>query len=338
MDSKVWKKDRSLRFAARTAGQLLPLNPLFFLPYFLHRCFPLDDGNTTVLVYNPTKRAQNTERTSSDFGDTYAYLTSVIINPVIPDRGGVRLRLSHGATHSTIKKISHKMSVPRVLASAARTSIHTYDLFFHVSPLCRRPPRFTSSASNENRTTNTQSKEAIPARANPLIDRILRVDHAGELGADRIYAGQMAVLGRSSVAPIIQHMWDQEKHHLATFEKLLPKYRARPTALLPLWHAAGFMLGAGTALLGKRAAMACTVAVEESIGEHYNNQIRDLVERYPDGEYEEILRTIKQFRDEELEHLETGLDNEAELTPAYQALKAAIQLGCKVAIFAAERV
>lgn len=76
------------------------------------------------------------------------------------------------------------------------------------------------------------------------------MDHAGEYGADRIYAGQMAVLGNTKEGPLIQHMWDQEKRHLATFNKYLPKYRSRPTALLPLWHMAGYALGAGTALLG----------------------------------------------------------------------------------------
>lgn len=86
-----------------------------------------------------------------------------------------------------------------------------------------------------------------------LIDRIIRVDHAGELGADRIYAGQLAVLGNTPVGPVIQHMWEQEKEHLETFEKLIPKYRVRPTALLPLWSIAGWVLGASTALLGKNS-------------------------------------------------------------------------------------
>ena len=110
-----------------------------------------------------------------------------------------------------------------------------------------------------------------------MLDRMLRVDHAGEYGADRIYAGQLAVLGKTPVGETIQHMWEQEKVHLATFNRLLPEHRARPTLLLPLWNVAGFALGAGTALLGKEAAMACTVAVEASITEHYNDQIRELV-------------------------------------------------------------
>lgn len=112
----------------------------------------------------------------------------------------------------------------------------------------------------------------------PLVDEIIRVDHAGELGADRIYAGQMAILRNSSMGPTIQHMWDQEKEHRKQFEILIRKYRVRPTVLTPIWNIAGFVLGAGTALLGDKAAMACTVAVESVIVEHYNDQLRQLIE------------------------------------------------------------
>uniref|UniRef100_A0A8C6XJZ6 5-demethoxyubiquinone hydroxylase, mitochondrial n=1 Tax=Naja naja TaxID=35670 RepID=A0A8C6XJZ6_NAJNA len=171
----------------------------------------------------------------------------------------------------------------------------------------------------------------------PVIDRIIRVDHAGEYGANRIYAGQMAVLGRSSVGPVIRQMWEQEKDHLKKMKELVVLYRVRPTILLPLWDVAGYMLGAGTALLGKKAAMACTVAVEESIANHYNNQIRVLVEEDPE-KYKELLQIIKKFRDEEMEHHDTGLDYDAELTPGYSVLKNAIQVGCKAAIFLSERI
>ncbi|KAL1774107.1 5-demethoxyubiquinone hydroxylase, mitochondrial isoform X1 [Sigmodon hispidus] len=168
------------------------------------------------------------------------------------------------------------------------------------------------------------------------VDRIIRVDHAGEYGANRIYAGQMAVLGRSSVGPVIQKMWDQEKDHLKKFNELMVALRVRPTILMPLWNVAGFALGAGTALLGKEGAMACTVAVEESIAHHYNNQIRMLMEEGPE-KYEELLQVIKKFRDEELEHHDTGLDHDAELAPAYALLKRVIQAGCSAAIYLSER-
>ncbi|XP_071477013.1 5-demethoxyubiquinone hydroxylase, mitochondrial-like [Diadema antillarum] len=170
-----------------------------------------------------------------------------------------------------------------------------------------------------------------------MIDRIIRVDHAGELGADRIYAGQMAVLKNTSVGPLIQEMWDQEKHHKETFERLIPQHRVRPTALLPIWNVAGFVLGAGTALMGKEAAMACTVAVEESIGEHYNDQIRALIEDDPEV-HKELLEIIKEFRDDELEHLNTGLEHDAKKAPMYPVLDAVIKGGCKAAIWLSERI
>jgi 3-demethoxyubiquinol 3-hydroxylase len=175
------------------------------------------------------------------------------------------------------------------------------------------------------------------ARRNELLDRVLRVDHAGEVGADMIYAGQLAVLGKSKVGSVIQEMRDQEVHHRKTFERLIMEHRARPTALLPLWNVAGFVLGAGTALLGSKAAMACTVAVEETIGQHYNDQIREIMEKHP-GEFKDLLLTLKTFRDEELEHLQVGIQHDAELAPAYKALKTVIQTGCKGAIWISERI
>lgn len=167
------------------------------------------------------------------------------------------------------------------------------------------------------------------------VGRILRVDHAGEYGANRIYAGQMAVLGRSSVGPVIQKMWDQEKDHLKKFSELMVTFRVRPTVLMPFWNVVGFALGAGTALLGKEGAMACTVAVEESIAHHYNNQIRTLME--DPEKYEELLQVLKKFRDEELEHHDIGLEHDAELAPAYAVLKKVIQAGCSTAIYLSER-
>lgn len=174
-------------------------------------------------------------------------------------------------------------------------------------------------------------------RSRELVDRIIRVDHAGELGADRIYEGQLAVLGKTPVGPVIKQMWEEEKEHLATFNKLMVKHRARPTVLLPLWNIAGFALGAGSALLGKEGAMACTVAVESVIGEHYNSQIRDLMADDPE-KHEELLKIIKKFRDDELHHHDTGLEHDAEKAPFYDAMSQVIKLGCRGAIWISERV
>jgi ubiquinone biosynthesis monooxygenase Coq7 len=167
--------------------------------------------------------------------------------------------------------------------------------------------------------------------------RMIRVDHAGEYGAARIYAGQLAVLGRGDKGDLLRHMQAQERVHLATFSGLIASRRVRPTALLPFWHLAGFALGAATAALGTRAAMACTVAVEEAIDEHYSDQLAALESRESDCE-PELIETITRFRADELEHRDIGLENEAEKTPGYRLLSAAIKAGCKVAIRISERV
>lgn len=131
----------------------------------------------------------------------------------------------------------------------------------------------------------------------------------------------------------IQHMWDQEKAHLAKFEELTEKYGVRRTALLPIWNVAGFLLGASTAALGQKAAMACTVAVENSIVEHYDSQLRALMESGKVSEEDrEVLETIKKFRDEEQEHHDIGLEHGAEQAPLYKCMTECIKLGCKTAI------
>jgi ubiquinone biosynthesis monooxygenase Coq7 len=169
--------------------------------------------------------------------------------------------------------------------------------------------------------------------AREVVERTIRVDHAGEYGAKRIYEGQLAVLGRTKYGPLIEHMKAQEQVHLDTFSRLIGERRVRPTALLPFWHVAGFALGAASALLGHRGAMACTVAVEEAIDEHYRAQEDTL------GDDEAALRAdIARFRAEELEHRDTGLEHGAEQAPAYRLLSAAIKTGCKIAIKVSERV
>lgn len=170
-----------------------------------------------------------------------------------------------------------------------------------------------------------------------MLHRMLRVDHAGEYGASRIYAGQMAMLGTTPTRSVIQEMWDQEKSHLQKFDEILGEHRVRPTALLPLWNIAGFALGASSALLGKEGAMACTVAVEESVSEHYNSQIRALMEKDPE-KYTELLVLIKELRDDEMAHHDTALEHDAESVPGYWVLKNVIQVGCKAAIYASERI
>lgn len=167
----------------------------------------------------------------------------------------------------------------------------------------------------------------------PETARMVRVDHAGEYGAVRIYDGQLAVLGRGRVRDEIRRMSEQEKRHLATFDRLLPQRRVRPTLLHPLWHVAGFALGAATALMGERAAMACTVAVEEVIDEHYQGQAERLGEADP-----ALSETIVEFRADELAHRDTALAMGAEETLGYDLLSTVVKTGSRLAIWLSERL
>lgn len=168
-----------------------------------------------------------------------------------------------------------------------------------------------------------------------MLERMIRVDHAGEYGAVRIYEGQLAVLGNAVSRPEIEHMAEQERVHLDKFNSLIRERKVRPTALMPLWHMAGFALGAGTALMGEKAAYACTVAVEETIDEHYAEQVAALD---AEGDEKELRDTFEKFRQEELEHRDTALENGAELAPGYEALKVAVKTGSKLAIWLSKRV
>lgn len=164
------------------------------------------------------------------------------------------------------------------------------------------------------------------------LERILRVDHAGEYGAKRIYAGQLAVLGRSPSGDVIRHMAEQEEKHLKTFDELINERHVRPTLLHPLWHAAGFALGAATAMMGEKAAMACTEAVEEVIDEHYAKQAEELGDEEP-----ELKATIEQFRAEELEHRDTAREHDAAGAPGYELLTAGVKAGSRLAIWLSTR-
>jgi 3-demethoxyubiquinol 3-hydroxylase len=163
--------------------------------------------------------------------------------------------------------------------------------------------------------------------------RMIRVDQAGEYGATRIYAGQLAVIRRGRAAGAIREMAEQEQRHLAQFDRLVSERRVRPTALSPLWHIAGYALGAATALMGERAAMACTVAVEEVIDGHYARQAELLGADDP-----ELAETIHAARADELAHRDTALAHEATEAPGYELISAAIRTGARLAIWLSERV
>lgn len=195
------------------------------------------------------------------------------------------------------------------------------------------------------------------------LDRTIRVDQAGELGANFIYRGQYLVLASKypHLKPVLKHMWEQEIHHHNTFNNLQTRRRVRPSLLTPLWRVGAIGMGIGTALISKEAAMACTVAVETVIGGHYNQQLRVLMNQYNIPIYDKItgeklsdeqihykIETspelaqlkdlISTFRDEELEHLDTAIQHDAEKAVPYILLTEAIKLACKGAIWTAERV
>jgi len=170
--------------------------------------------------------------------------------------------------------------------------------------------------------------------------RMIRVDQAGEYGATRIYAGQLAVMGdRAPHSGEIRAMADQEAGHRAQFDALMARRGVRPTALQPLWSAAGYALGAATALIGPEAAMACTAAVETEIDLHYSRQLEELERARSTGDDDpELTDMIAKFRDDEREHHAAAIAAGAERAPAYPLLTAAIRLGCRAAIRLSERI
>lgn len=172
-----------------------------------------------------------------------------------------------------------------------------------------------------------------PGDPRPRTDAMIRVDQAGEYGATRIYAGQLAIMGdRTPAAREIAGMARQEERHRAFFDAMIADRGVRPTLLQPFWAVAGFALGAATAAIGPEAAMACTAAVETEIDRHYSEQLQQLGDSDP-----ELSAAIAEFQAEEVEHRETALAHGAEAAPAYPLMSALIRLGCRVAIETAKR-
>lgn len=173
-----------------------------------------------------------------------------------------------------------------------------------------------------------------PGDARRESQSMVRVDQAGEFGATRIYAGQLAVLGdRSPAARAIAGMANQEERHRAFFDAMMARRGVRPTLLEPMWNVAGFALGAVTAAISPEAAMACTAAVETEIDKHYEDQLVALGDSDP-----ELTDAIRDFQAEEVEHRETALAAGAESAVGYPVLSGLIRLGCKVAIATAKRI
>jgi len=195
------------------------------------------------------------------------------------------------------------------------------------------------TASGASAATET-TPAGLSRSQRECLDSAIRVDQAGEIAANWIYAGQLAVLGKHRVAgPLIQDMWDQEKKHLAVMNKLQLQHRVRPTVLTDVAKVLGYGLGAATAMLGKEAAMACTEAVETVIGEHYDDQLKELESLPQNDESIRLLKeVIREFRDDELEHLDTAVEHDSQSAAAHALLSTAVGAGCKIAIELCKRI
>ncbi|KAI1453703.1 COQ7-domain-containing protein [Annulohypoxylon moriforme] len=256
------------------------------------------------------------------------------------------------------------MSLPRI---RLQTRIVRHDIslsplhdFFVPPPTStqRVRRRFLSTTSRSNATvpTNPSSSPAAKPKRKPLtkeqrefLSSALRVNQAGELAATLIYTAQTPPLvnAHPHLRPLMAHMYAQEEGHFDTFNSLIAKHRVRPTALYPLWSVLATGLGWSTAVMGREAAMACTEAVETEIGGHYNNQIRTLLEMFNQWEAEgyevgeelqSLVKTLRRIRDEELEHLDHAVDNDAKKAEPHWLLTGVIRLGCRGAIWVSERV
>lgn len=172
-----------------------------------------------------------------------------------------------------------------------------------------------------------------PKQLTKELESMIRVDQAGEFGATRIYAGQLAILKKSGIAPTLQHMAAQEEVHLKTFNDLCVSRGVQPTILQPFWHIGGYVMGAVTALMGEKAAHACTIAVEEVIADHYQGQLMKLGSQEP-----ELAAIIRQFREEELDHKDHAEQEGGRDAPAYQAISSVVKKITKTAIWLSERI
>lgn len=210
-------------------------------------------------------------------------------------------------------------------------------------------PKTEPSPSSLDSSSSNKRRKPLSKTQREFLDSALRVNQAGELAATLIYTHQTPPITRTDphLRSLMHHMYSQEAGHFSTFNDMLAKHRIRPTAMYPVWSAAASILGWGTGLMGRKAAMACTEAVETEIGGHYNGQVRILLEwvKQMEDEGEEVgeevrdlVSTLKRIRDEELEHLDEAVEEGAREARPYQLLNRVIRSGCKGAIWISERV
>ncbi|KAF2465557.1 COQ7-domain-containing protein [Lindgomyces ingoldianus] len=234
------------------------------------------------------------------------------------------------------------------LAPSIVTSSQTIRASLFHSTTSPIEPLQNAQTSHPQSLQNEPSRKPLTQSQRDFLDSALRVNQAGELAAVLIYASQTPLVIRSHphLRPLMQHMYDQEAGHFSTFNQLIAKHRVRPTLMYPVWKAAATALGWGTALMGREAAMACTEAVETEIGGHYNEQVRVLLdwaeklEGRGEGseELDGLLKELRRIRDEELEHLDHAVQNDAKSAEPYELLTNVIRGGCRTAIWISEKV
>jgi 3-demethoxyubiquinol 3-hydroxylase len=219
----------------------------------------------------------------------------------------------------------------------------------HVCSSCARRIAARSISTTDVAPNGDRPKATLSAEQRKFLDSALRVNQAGELAATLIYTAQTppVVKAYPHLRPLMKHMYDQEAGHFKVFNALLAKHRIRPTVMYPVWQAAATVLGWTTGMMGREAAMACTEAVETEIGNHYNSQVRELFKWMTelkerggelDPELKVLIEEIKRIRDEELEHLDHAVENDAKEAQPYQPLTDVIRYGCRGAIWVSERV
>ncbi|KAE8211597.1 hypothetical protein CF327_g4665 [Tilletia walkeri] len=264
-------------------------------------------------------------------------------------------------THSAL---SRSLAAPLSASLSLSTRAHSTSSSSN-APLAS--DAYTQRTHQEGHSAATGSTPRdLSAHDRAALESMLRVDHAGEVAANTIYQAQAQVFGwkrDGETRDMMLNMWNSEKKHLRVARQLLAQHEVRPSALLPMWGLAGRVLGSATALMGKEAAMACTEAVETVIGEHYDDQLvhlrsitsqaaqpTDADSSSPSSSSSStsfgsqhpslplLAEVIREFRDDELEHLDTAVEHDAQQAPAHALLSAVVGYGCKAAIAVAKRV
>ncbi|KAI0108212.1 COQ7-domain-containing protein [Daldinia grandis] len=257
------------------------------------------------------------------------------------------LRIKTCAVRHTLQSFSRDVFLPTLSQPIRRQFLSTTTKNnATVSPALSAS---SASSSSTDPSGSRPKRKPLTKEQRDFLSSALRVNQAGELAATLIYTAQTPPLvnAHPHLRPLLAHMYAQEEGHFNTFNSLIAKHRVRPTALYPVWSVLASGLGWSTAVMGREAAMACTEAVETEIGGHYNNQIRTLLEMFEQWEAEgyevgeelqDLVATLRRIRDEELEHLDHAVDNDAKKAEPHWLLTGVIRLGCRGAIWVSERV